>query len=39
MSSVETNTAWKHLSSGMKTTVVAGLALATALVVWLNFIR
>jgi hypothetical protein len=39
MSHVETSASWKNLSSAMKTTVVAGLGLAAALVIWLNFIH
>lgn len=39
MSNVERSSTWKNLSSGTKATLIAGVGLAAALVVWLNFIQ
>jgi hypothetical protein len=39
MSNVESSSSWKNLSSTTKATVIAGVGLAAALVVWLNFVH
>jgi hypothetical protein len=39
MSNVESSSSWKHLSSATKAAVIAGVGLAAAVVVWLNFIH